>query len=269
MSATDKVFSGSVPSIYESHMVPMLFQPYAAELAARVAAEGPLHVLETACGTGAVTAELLKQLPRDSAITATDLNQAMLDVAAAKLPSGAVRMRSCDAMQLPFPPQSYDAVVCQFGVMFFPDKQVGYREARRVLKEGGTFFFSVWDALEANPVSLAVHEALAEAFPVNPPAFFRRTPFGYHNEAQIIAELTHAGFSDVVADVVALPSRAASARHVAVAMCQGTPLLGEIEQRAPGRVEDVTDLVAAALEDEFGTGPIEAPMQAIVFEARA
>lgn len=269
MSATDKVFSGSVPSIYESHMLPMLFQPYAAELAERVAAEAPLQVLETACGTGAVTAELLKRLPRDSALTATDLNQAMLDIAAAKLPSGAVRMRACDAMQLPFPAQSYDAVVCQFGVMFLPDKIVGYREARRVLREGGTFFFNVWDALEANPFSLVVHEAVAEAFPRDPPAFFRRTPFGYHNASQIIAELSAAGFSDMDADVVTLTSRAPSALHVAVAMCQGTPLRGEIEQRGPGRVEEVTARAAEAVEQAFGRGPIEAPMQAIVFEARA
>lgn len=269
MTATDKVFSGSIPAIYESHMVPMLFEPYAAELAERVAAQAPLHVLETACGTGAVTAELLRQLPPDTAITATDLNQAMLDVAAAKLPSGAVRMRACDATQLPFPPQSYDAVACQFGVMFFPDKQVGFREARRVLRQGGTFFFSVWDALEANPLSLAVHEAVTEAFPRDPPAFLRRTPFGYHDEAHIMAEVASAGFDDVMADVVTLVSRAASARHVAVALCQGSPLRGEIEQRWPEGLEEVTAMAAEAVEAGFGKGPVEAPMQAIVFEARA
>ncbi|MFO1130966.1 MAG: class I SAM-dependent methyltransferase [Hyphomicrobiales bacterium] len=268
MTASEKAFTGSVAALYESHMVPMLFAPYAADLAARVVAEHPAEVLEIAAGTGAITAELLARLP-DAAITATDLNQAMLDIAAAKLASRRLRMRSCNAQELPFDDQSFDAVVCQFGAMFFPDKLTAYREARRVLRPGGTYFLSVWDDLESNPFAAVVHEMVANAFPDNPPEFFRRMPHGYHDVAVITATLASAGFGTVHSERLTLPCRAPSAQHVAVAMCQGTPLRPEIEQRAPGRLDEVTDKVATALGQSFGKGPVATTMRAILFEARA
>jgi ubiquinone/menaquinone biosynthesis C-methylase UbiE len=269
MAASDKEFTGSVPTIYERYMVPFNFAPYAADMAKRVAALKPREVLEIAAGTGALTVELLRQLPRDTAMIATDLNQAMLDVAATKLPSGAVTLRACDAMQLPFDDHSFDVVACQFGVMFLPDKTAGFRGVRRVLRQGGHFLFSVWDNLDSNVLSAVVETAVAKAFPDDPPAFFRRTPFGYHDEALISSTLRAAGFSDVRAETVTLPSRAPSAEHVAIAICQGTPLRAEIEQRAPGRLAEITDLARQAVAAAHGSGPVEAPMQALVFEAAA
>ena len=269
MTATDKAFTGSIPTIYEQYMVPFNFAPYAADLAARVAVESPKDVLELAAGTGALTVELLRQLPRGTSITATDLNQAMLDVAATKLPSGAVTLRPCDAMQLPFPDRSFDAVACQFGVMFLPDKESAFRGIRRVLRLGGRFLFNVWDALDKNVLSAVVEAAVAKAFPDDPPAFFRRTPFGYHDKALIAATLRNAGFTDVRAETVALPSRAPTAERVAIAICQGTPLRGEIEQRAPGRLAEITELARQAVAAAHGSGPVEAPMQALVFAATA
>ncbi|MFN4141663.1 class I SAM-dependent methyltransferase [Aestuariivirga sp.] len=269
MTVADKVFAGSIPAIYESHMVPITFLGYAADMARRVAAARPVDVLEIAAGTGAVAAELVKQLPRDSTITATDLNQAMLDVAMAKLPSGKVHFRACDAMQLPFPPQSFDAVVCQFGAMFFPDKLTAYREARRVLRGGGRFLLSVWGDLASNPLTNVVNEALARAFPTDPPAFFRRAPFGYHDVPAISSTLREAGFSGVSADAVTKTSRAPSAEFAAIALCQGTPMRAEIERRAPGRLAEITALAARALAREFGEGPVDSNMRAIVFEAHA
>lgn len=268
MTASEKAFTGSVASLYESHMVPMLFAPYAADLAARVAAEHPADVLEIAAGTGAVTTALLARLP-DAAITATDLNQAMLDIAAAKLGDRRLRMRSCNAQDLPFDGQSFDAVVCQFGAMFFPDKLTAYREARRVLRPGGTYFLSVWDDLESNPIAAVVHETVANAFPDDPPEFFRRMPHGYHDVPVITGTLASAGFATVRSERLTLPCRAPSPDHVAVAMCQGTPLRPEIEQRAPGGLAEVTGKVAAALAQSFGKGPVETTMRAILFEARA
>lgn len=269
MAETDKVFSGSIAALYESHMVPMLFAPYAADLAARVAAAGPADVLETAAGTGAVTSELLRRLPRGTNITATDLNQAMIDVAALKLPPNAVHWQACDALQLPFAPESFDAVVCQFGAMFFPDKSVASREARRVLRGGGLYALSVWDDIESSPFAAVVLRSVAAGFPDNPPNFLRRTPHGYHDTSAITATLTEAGFSKVRAGTLTLPCRAPSAEHVALAFCQGTPLRGEIEQRAPERLAEVTEKAERAVTQAFGTGPLEATMRAIVFEARA
>lgn len=269
MAATDKAFSSTVATLYESHMVPMLFMPYAAEMAARVAAHSPRDVLEIAAGTGAVTAELLAQLPADATLTATDLNQAMLDVAAAKLTDRRLRMRSCDAQSLPFADSSFDAVVCQFGAMFFPDRLGAYREARRVLRAGGRYFLSVWDDLESNPFAAVVHEAVAAAFPDNPPGFFRRTPHGYFDVAAITATLAEAGFGDIQPDRVTLPCKAPSAEHVAHAFCQGTPLRPEIEQRDAGRLAEVTERAAQDLRESFGKGPVETTMRAIFFVATA
>lgn len=269
MTASEKAFTGSVAALYESHMVPMLFAPYAADLASRVVAAAPADVLEIAAGTGAVTAELLAQLPGGTVITATDLNQAMLDVAAAKLGDRRIRMRSCNAQELPFDDRSFDAVICQFGAMFFPDKLTAYREARRVLRPGGTYFLSVWDDLESNPFAAVVHETVGHEFPDDPPQFFRRMPHGYYDVPVITAALASAGFSAIRSERITLPCRAPSAEHVAVAMCQGTPLRPEIEQRKPGGLDAVTEKVATALRQSFGKGPVESTMRAVIFEARA
>lgn len=269
MAATDKAFTSTVAALYESHMVPMLFMPYAGVMAGRVAAHLPRDVLEIAAGTGAVTAELLARLPADAALTATDLNQAMLDVAAAKLADRRLRLRSCDAQSLPFADNSFDAVVCQFGAMFFPDRLTAYREARRVLRAGGRYFLSVWDNIDSNPFTAVVGEAVAAAFPENPPGFFRRTPHGYFDIAAITAALAEAGFGDIHSDKVMLPCKAPSAEHVAQALCQGTPLRPEIEQRNAGRLAEVTERAARALRGAFGMGPVETTMQAIFFEASA
>ena len=269
MADTDKVFSGSIAAIYESHMVPLLFAAYAAETSSRVAAHAPKDVLEVAAGTGAVTVELLRQLPREATITATDLNPGMLDEAAKKFSDRRVTLRSCDAQQLPFADQGFDAVVCQFGAMFFPDRPKAYREARRVLRKDGAYFLSVWDTLDTSPFFAVVTEAVAAAFPDDPPAFFRRTPYGYNDVPAIAASLAGAGFATVQTDRVTFPSRAPSAAHVALALCQGTPLRSEIEQRAPHGLSEVTKIAERAVEQAFGKGPVETTMRAILFEARA
>ena len=193
MVATDKVFAGSIPEIYDRLMVPLIFEPYAADLAERVAAVQPKEVLETAAGTGVVTRALASRLPADVRIVATDLNPPMLDQAARRLSDARVEWRQADALALPFEDQSFGAVVCQFGAMFFPDKTQGYREAHRVLKPGGRFFFNVWDRIEANEFADVVTQTLAEMFPDDPPRFMARTPHGYHDEAQIRTELQAAG----------------------------------------------------------------------------
>ena len=147
---TDKAFAGSIPRIYDTHLVPLIFEPYAADLVARLALRPLARVLEIAAGTGVVTRQLASVLAPHVAVVATDLNQAMLDEAAARGTSRPVEWRQADAMQLPFPDGSFDAVVCQFGVMFFPDKPKALSEARRVLKPGGVFLFNVWDRIEEN-----------------------------------------------------------------------------------------------------------------------
>src|SRR5512146_1561151 len=182
-TSIDKDFTGSIPQLYETYLVPLIFEPYAAELASRLArqASTTTHVLEIAAGTGVLTRALSAALPEHAAIIATDLNQPMLEHAAALGTARPVDWRQADALHLPFDDATFDAVVCQFGVMFFPDKVRAFAEARRVLRVGGVFMFSVWDRIEENEFADVVTTALAAMFPEDPPRFLARTPHGYHD----------------------------------------------------------------------------------------
>ncbi|GGC66424.1 class I SAM-dependent methyltransferase [Undibacterium terreum] len=260
---TDKVFSGSVPKCYQDYLVPLIFEPYAADLVSRLLARPLASVLEIAAGTGVVTRKLASALPAKVEIVATDLNQAMLDMASSIGTQRAVEWRQADAMQLPFDDASFDAVVCQFGVMFFPDKAKAFSEAKRVLRPGGIFIFNVWDRIEENEFAHVVTTALAEVFPQDPPRFMVRTPHGYHDFAQIVQDLRAGGFTEPPR-IATVPVRcqAESARIPAIALCQGTPMRGEIEARGKDRLEEATDAAEAAIAMMFGRGPVIGKIQA-------
>ena len=267
MAQTDTVFAGSIPAFYDRYLGPLLFEPYAADLAARLANITQGQVLETAAGTGIATRMLVGALPEAVAIVATDLNQPMVDFAAAQPSVGRVTWRQVDALSLPFEEKSFDAVVCQFGVMFFRDKRAAYREAGRVLKPGGRFIFSVWDRLEENELSQIVSEAVAALFPEDPPRFLVRTPYAYYDIGTIRGELAEAGFSSVAAEMVQQISRAPSPREAVIGLCEGSPLRNEIEARDPTRLSAATDAAASAVAARFGHGPVSAKMQANVIVA--
>ena len=264
-SGSDTVFAGSVPELYDSHLVPLIFEPYAADLARRVAALVPARVLETAAGTGVVTRAMARALPASVELVATDLNQPMLDRAATIGVARPVRWQQADALRLPFDDASFDVVVCQFGVMFFPDKVAAFAEARRVLRRGGTFVFNAWDRIEDNEFADVVTAALARIFPADPPRFMARTPHGYFDREAIADDLARAGFgAKPRLETIAARSRAASARVAAIAYCQGTPLRGEIEARSGASLAEATSVCAAAIADRFGAGTVNAKMQAHV-----
>ena len=207
MTAADGAFAGSIPALYDRYLGPLLFAPYAADIAARAAALGPRRILETAAGTGIVTEALARALP-EAEIVATDLNQAMLDVAAGPRRRAQCQLPAGRRAGLPFPDASFDLVLSQFGVMFFPDRVAAYREARRVLKPGGRFLFNAWDRIEMNPVTATVGGAIAGLVPERrAESFYRRVPFGYHDTALIEADLREAGFTEVAVETVALTSR--------------------------------------------------------------
>jgi ubiquinone/menaquinone biosynthesis C-methylase UbiE len=264
MAVTDKLFAGSIPEIYDRFLVPLIFEPYARDLAARLADVKPLDVLETAAGTGVLTRAMLSRLATDVRIVATDLNQPMLDLAAAKAHPGRVMWRQADALALPFEDQSFDAVACQFGVMFFPDKVGGFREARRVLKPGGNFIFNVWDQISENEFADVVTEALAAVFPQDPPRFMARIPHGYHDVAKLREQLATAGFASISIETLGDISRAPSPRDPAIAYCQGTPLRNEIEARGAPGLEAATQACTEALAQRFGNGPVEGRIRAHV-----
>lgn len=270
MFKADTAFAGSVPENYDRYMVPLIFEPYAEDMARRAAALSPSSVLETAAGSGVVTRALAPKLAADAVYVVTDLNQPMLDYAASRQPADErITWRQADALALPFEDARFDLVCCQFGAMFFPDRVAGYREARRVLKPGGRFLFSVWDRVEENVFADDMTAALAAMFPDDPPRFIARVPHGYHDTALIRRDLEDAGFSDIVIETRAEQSRAPSARFAALAFCQGTPLRNEIEARDAAGLNAATDRVEAAFAARHGSGAIAARMQAHVVTATA
>ena len=261
----DTHFAGSIPQLYERLLVPLIFAPYANDLASRVASLRPSRVLEIAAGTGVVTRELIRMLPTDTTIVATDLNQAMLDQAATVGTSRSIEWRQADAMRLPFPDETFDVVVCQFGVMFFPDKAKAFSEARRVLRDGGHFMFNAWDRIEENEFADAITRSLKAVFPTDPPRFLARVPHGYHDCSAIGDDLLRGGFRQPPAfNTVAARSRAETARIPARAYCEGTPLRSEIEVRSPSGLSDATDVAAGAIASRFGAGAVDGKIQAHV-----
>jgi len=251
------LFAGDVPATYDRYMGPIFFEPYAVDLAARLPRVPELRVLELACGTGIVTRHL-----RGYRLLATDLNPPMIERAAAKLPD--VEFRQADAMHLPFDDASFDAVVCQFGAMFFPDKVAAFREAHRVLAPGGMFIFSVWGSLDDNQLTKVAADTVAGFFPDNPTNFFD-TPFGYYDGGEIAAALSAAGFADAKVETVVLPSGEASARDAAVALVEGTPIIGQILER-DGDVARIVDAAEGAIRERFGE-PVRSTMTALVCTA--
>ncbi|MGE0705587.1 MAG: class I SAM-dependent methyltransferase [Vicinamibacterales bacterium] len=266
-SNRDAHFVGSLPTIYEAYLVPLIFEPYAADMASRLASRSPGTVLEIAAGTGVVTRALAATLPKSVAITGTDLNQAMLDEAGSRPIARPVEWRKADAMRLPFDDGVFDAVVCQFGAMFFPDKPKAFSEARRVLRPGGLFIFNVWDRIETNEFADVTTKALEPMFPQSPPRFLVRTPHGYHDRQAIERDVKQGGFAAAELVTVAARSRAESPQAPAIGYCQGTPLRNEIEAHGPALLERATGVAAEAIAARFGQGAVDGGIQAIVVTA--
>jgi SAM-dependent methyltransferase len=263
MADTTRVWAGDMSAVYEQYLVPTTFRPFAVDLAARIAAHAPKRVLELAAGTGALTSELARVLP-DAEITATDLNQAMVDVGRERVPTAT--WQQADAMTLPFDDASFDTVAVQFGAMFFPDKPAAYAETRRVLTPDGRFIANVWDVLSASEFEDAITAALGEMFPADPPRFLANVPHGYADKDRVVADLQAGGLALSAYESVTLEGRTESATDIARGYCFGSPLRAEIEAR--GDLTSTTEAVTKVLEARFGTGPITGRMTAHVVEAR-
>jgi len=264
----DSSFTDDVARFYESTLVPLIFEPYASDLATRAAALAPSDLLEVACGTGVATRALVSAMGAGCAITATDLNEAMVAHGASIGSARPVSWRTADVMALPFPEAAFDVVVCQFGVMFFPDRVAAYREVRRVLRPDGTFLFNVWNEISANELADEVTRAVAGLFPDDPPRFLARTPHGHGSPAEIEDDLARAGFTSWEIDQRDDISPASGPEIPAIAYCQGTPLRNEIEARDPAGLERATAAATEAVRARWGDGPIEARISGAVVTAR-
>ncbi|HVE81948.1 MAG TPA: methyltransferase domain-containing protein [Myxococcales bacterium] len=261
-------YVGSIPEHYHRHAGPFLFDPYARELASRAAAPAPERLLETACGTGIATRRLRDALP-EARLTATDLNEPMLAVARRTVGPGAgVRFQRADMTRLPFPDADFDALVCQFGLMFVPDKPAAAREARRVLRPGGRVLMATWRSLEHNPPIRLAHETVCALFPQEPPTFYR-TQTGFGAPEFMTELLDGAGFEDIRTEVLSMRASAPGARQVALGLIEGFPVVDFIRARSPALVRVAVDQLTRALAERFGDAPVEATLQALVTTAAA
>ena len=268
MSGDAASFVGNIPEHYDGGLGPVIFVDYAADIARRAAACSPARVLETAAGTGIVTLQLRDILPPGVHVTATDLNAPMLEVARTKFrPGEEVDFRPADATALPFADSAFDAVVCQFGVMFFPNKDASYREVHRVLAPGGRYLFSVWDSHRHNPFGRIAHETATSFFPADPPQFYT-VPFSYYQIDPIKESLVDAGFNDISVAVVRREKDIPDTARFARGLVYGNPLIDQIKQRGGVDPDRVVDALAQALRREFGADPGRMSLQAIVFSAR-
>jgi ubiquinone/menaquinone biosynthesis C-methylase UbiE len=261
-------FDGSIPEMYDRYLGPLLFEPYASDIADRVAELRPRRVLEIAAGTGLVSRQLIDKLPPTTALTVSDLNAPMLDYARQKIGSIAQRVewRQADAQQLPFPDESFDAVVCQFGVMFLPDRVKGLKEFLRVLEKGGSLIFSVWDSLERNPVQSIAHSEIGKFFEADPPDFYR-IPCGMGDSGEVRRLVEESGFKAIVVDTVALTGTSESAQSAATGLVRGNPVINAIRERGTADIDEIIRAVAHALETRFGAGSLQVPLRAHVISA--
>jgi len=263
MSDMNRSFAGQMPEFYDRFLVPMMFAPFAQDLARRLHGMASGNVLELAAGTGILTRALVRTLPRAVAITATDLNRAMLDQAKSHPGLERVQWQEADALSLPFADQQFDFAVCQFGVMFFSDKVAAFREALRVLRPGGRFLFSVWSNREGSVWDVAV--TVVGRFLSREPASLVASV--YNDVATVQADLNAAGFEAIAAEDVIQFTHASSAREAAISQCHGGLIRAAIDAQMPDRVDEITDAASAAIAAQFGSGPIESPLHAILFRA--
>lgn len=272
MKESNAQFVGSIPEIYHAHLGPLLFEPYAADLVSRLQVPAKpgaeARVLEIAAGTGIVTRMLRQALPPQVTLVATDLNEPMLDVGRENVgKTQGIEWQQADATALPFPDQSFDAIVCQFGVMFFPDKDQAAREAFRVLRPGGVFLFNVWGSMEENPFARTMHETVASFFQSDPPDFYQ-VPFGYHDPGTIRSTLERAGFERIEVTEVEKELSAPSAEHAAIGFVRGNPILLAIQERGTAEPDAIVAAVAKAQARSFGDRPLRFRSRVRVISAR-
>jgi len=268
MADRDAAFVGLIPENYDRYLGPMFFHDYADDMAARLEVRPGMHVLETACGTGIVTRRLVTRLAGHGRLVATDLNEPMLAYAAAKMPATErLEWRPADATKLPFDDRSFDAVVCQFGLMFFPDKAAGVREAFRVLRPAGQFLVSVWDRIEDNPVPRITHETLAAFFPSDPPQFYT-VPFSLHDPTVVRRLLEDAGFVDVQWERLERVGESPSAAEAVTGLIEGNPIYLAIMERRPSALADIKAAVVRNLAAALGDHPLRCPLRTIYFSGK-
>lgn len=269
MQSHDARFVGSIPVAYDQHLGPVLFEVHAKDIAGRLQVTPGMRVLEVAAGTGIVTRHLLDRLPADAKLVSTDLNAPMVDYAREALPADPrLELRTADAQVLPFADHSFDAYVCQFGIMFFPDKALALREAKRVLKPGGQLLFNVWRSQAENRFADTVQQLVLRHFAENPPQFYK-VPFSWGEPDVILPALEAAGFQDGVCKQLTNTVEPESPAHFARGLILGNPLSLELADRGITDTDAFIAEVADAIAAGCGKAPCRIEMNTVMVQARA
>ena len=264
--ASDTAFLGSVPEKYDRYLGPLLFEPFAEDLANRISGKNYREVLELACGTGRVTRHLRKTLPASAKLVATDLHADMIKVASDVLPNENINWQTADAQELMFPDENFDLVVCQFGLMFMPDKMKAVSEIFRVLRKGGRFVFNTWDKIERNGVIYLGNQIICSYFPENPPSFYR-VPFSLSQPDQLETMLVAEGFKNIKVNSVEKVGISPSAKEAAIGIVEGNPIYGHIIEKDLKLVDVIRTAVEQKIAEAFGERPLKSPLKAWVVEA--
>lgn len=260
-------YSGTIPEYYDQYLDSLLLKPYAIKMAGEIEKLGPESILELSAGTGILTEALIDQMPVTTKMLVTDINPEMMDLAKSKLWSYQnISWQLADAMNLPYSDNTFDAVLSQFGVMFYQNRHQVYRKIKEILKPGGTFIFNTWGSIHDNSIIELTERVLKRVFPFDTPNFLH-IPFGYHRYEQIIPDLSIAGFSTFTINTVKQTGYATSAVEAATGLLQGTPLCTEIIERDPERLHLVIEELSKSIEKHYGKYDINVPLLALEIQA--
>ncbi len=266
MSEKSVPFEKTIPGVYERYLGPYLYEPYAVYVTRKIK-DKPKHVLEIGAGTGRLTNHLSKKIGLDAKLIAIDINPAMLDIAKQKVNEPNVEFQVADAQNLPFPDNSFDFVVCQFGFMFLPEKQKGFNEAWRVLKPGGQFVFVTWDKAENNITLHISQQTILHFLKATPPPFFGRAYSSMNNPDELRSYATVAGFENVIVQKITLEGQSPTAMDAAIGFVEGNAIIHEILKEGPELLQTIETTIVAKINEQVSKDPVRSELNAWFGEA--
>ena len=255
MKESNIPFEITIPKVYEQYLGPYLYEPYSKYVTNRIIGN-PQDILEIGVGSGRLTNHLVKKISKEAKLTAIDINPNMLEIARQKVNAVNVKFELADAQELPFPDNSFDLVICQFGFMFLPDKQKGFNEAWRVLKPRGQFLFVTWDKAENNITLHISQQTILQFLQASPPAYFGKAYYAMNNPDELRNYTKSAGFENGTVEKITLEGKCPSAMDAATGFVEGNSIIKEILKEDPELLYTIKNTIASKINEQFGKDPL-------------